>query len=56
MLEHPRHRFDSWWAYRRTVYELTGLDRHMLADMGLDSPTLRDIKARAKAATREACR
>ena len=55
MLEHLRHRFDSWWAYRRTVYELTGLDRHMLADMGLDRPTLRDIKARAKAATREAC-
>ena len=59
MLEHLRNRFDSWRAYRRTVYELTGLDRHMLADMGLDRPTLKDIKARAKAAAaaaaREAC-
>lgn len=55
MLEHLRNRFDYWRAYRRTVYELTGLDRHMLADMGLDRPTLRDIKARAKAAAKEAC-
>ena len=55
MLEHLRNRFDTWRAYRRTVFELSGLDRHMLADMGLDRPTLRDIKARAKAATKEAC-
>ncbi len=55
MLEHLRRRFDFWWTYHRTVYELTGLDRHMLADIGLDRPTLRDIKARAKAATRQAC-
>lgn len=55
MLEHLRNRFDSWRAYRRTVYELTRLDTHSLADMGLDRPTLRDIRARAKAATREAC-
>jgi hypothetical protein len=27
----------------------------MLADMGLDRPTLKEIKARAKAATKEAC-
>jgi len=33
MLEHLRNRFDYWRSYRRTVYELTGLDRHMLADM-----------------------
>ncbi len=55
MLEHLRNRFDYWRSYRRTVYELTGLDRHMLADMGLDRPTLKEIKARAKAATKEAC-
>ena len=55
MLEHLRNRFDTWRAYRRTVRELTSLDRHMLADMGLERPTLRDIKARAKAATLEAC-
>jgi uncharacterized protein YjiS (DUF1127 family) len=55
MLEHLLHRFDSWRAYRRTVYELTRLQPRELADMGLESPTLRDIKARAKAATREVC-
>ena len=55
MLEHLRNRFDTWRAYRRTVRELTALDRHMLADMGLDRPTLKDIKARARAASREAC-
>ena len=54
MLDHLRYRFDTWRAYRRTVFELNSLDRHMLADMGLDRPTLRDIKARARAATREA--
>jgi uncharacterized protein YjiS (DUF1127 family) len=55
MLEHLRNRFDYWRSYRRTVYELTSLDGHMLADMGLDRPTLKEIKARAKAATKEAC-
>lgn len=55
MLEHLRHRFDTWRAYRLTVRELTSLDRYLLADMGLDRPTLREIKARAKAATRDAC-
>jgi uncharacterized protein YjiS (DUF1127 family) len=54
MLEHLRNRFDTWRVYRRTVYELSGLDRHMLSDMGLDRPTLRDIRARARAAAREA--
>lgn len=55
MLEHLRNRFDYWRNYRRTVYELTRLDPHMLADMGLDRPTLRDIRARARAASQEAC-
>ena len=55
MLEHLRNRFDYWRAYRNTVHELTRLDRHMLADMGIDRPTLKDIKARARAASREAC-
>jgi uncharacterized protein YjiS (DUF1127 family) len=55
MLEHLRYRFDYWRSYRRTVYELTGLDAHLLADMGLERPTLKDIKARARAASREAC-
>ncbi len=55
MLDHLRHRFDTWRNYRRTVFELTGLDHHMLADLGLDRPTLRNIKARAKAAARGAC-
>jgi len=55
MLAHLRQRFDYWRAYRRTVYELTGLDRHLLADMGLDRPTLKEIRARARAAARQAC-
>ena len=54
MLEHLRNRFDSWRIYRRTVYELSLLDRHILADLGLDHPSLKAIKARAKAATRAA--
>ena len=55
MLEHLRNRFVSWRAYRRTVHELTLLAPRDLADLGLGHPTLRDIKARAKAATREVC-
>jgi uncharacterized protein YjiS (DUF1127 family) len=55
MLDHLRNRFAVWRAYRKTVFELTGLDRRMLADMGLESPSLRDIKARARRASQDAC-
>ncbi|HZY68439.1 MAG TPA: DUF1127 domain-containing protein [Devosia sp.] len=55
MLDDLRCRFDSWLAYRRTVYELTRLDRHMLADLGLNRPDLRDIKRRARAAVDNEC-
>jgi hypothetical protein len=57
MLDHLRHRFHTWRAYRQTVFELTGLHPHILADIGFDDrPTLRDIKACAKEAAAQEAR
>lgn len=55
MLDTLRNRFATWRLYRRTVFELSHLDSHMLADMGLESAGPRAIKARARRATREVC-
>jgi uncharacterized protein YjiS (DUF1127 family) len=55
MLDTLRNRFATWRLYRQTVFELSHLDGHMLADMGLESPSPRAIKARARRASREIC-
>lgn len=55
MLDHLRNRFATWRLYRQTVFELSHLDNRALADLGLERPSLRDIKARAKRATRAVC-
>jgi uncharacterized protein YjiS (DUF1127 family) len=55
MLDTLRNRLATWRLYRQTVFELSHLDRHMLADMGLESPSPRVIRARARRAVEEIC-
>jgi len=53
MFEQLRTRFAHWRSYRETVRQLNGLDRHMLADAGIDQ---RSIKARARDAVEGRCK
>ena len=48
-----RSRFVAWTLYRETVQQLNWLDKHMLADVGIEAC---DIKAVAKARARERAR
>jgi uncharacterized protein YjiS (DUF1127 family) len=50
MLKQLRDRFVTWQMYRHTIHELSWLDRHILADVGI-APS--EIRGRAAAASRD---
>ena len=52
MFEQLKTRFSHWRSYRETVRQLTWLDRHLLADTGIER---QNIKACAKDAVDGRC-
>jgi uncharacterized protein YjiS (DUF1127 family) len=52
MFEQLRTRFSTWRSYRETVRQLTWLDRHLLADAGIER---RNIKTCARDAAEGRC-